>query len=246
VLPGLFDPDLKRQWAKKHLDELTREALVIQESNKPNIATEDDLQNDRFVIRVEILHDARVFQAALVAGDFISNLRACLDHLAWQLSLIGGNPNTDICFPICERNNQDTRRYITKSTRGMPTGAVDLVKSLQPYHAADYRSTHLWRLNKLWNINKHRYITPHSVLTDWQFKTNGIERIEHKLIDGVPVLLVPLGEKDKVEFNPDCGIKLTIYDQVEGFDIDIAGLTEMYEFVADTVLPSFAPFFPTN
>jgi hypothetical protein len=245
--PSLFDPNLKLQWAKKRLDEFTGEALRIQELNPPNISTEDDLENGWYVIRIQIVHDITVLQAALMAGDFIANLRSCLDHLAWQLSAIGGIPGNGICFPICERDNSDARKYIAKSTVGMPSDAVAIIKSLQPYHAGnDYRSTHLWRLNKLWNIEKHRHLTPHSILTDWQFKTTGVEKIGTQQIDDCTIIRVPLADKSKVEFNPSLGARLTIYDRDEGFELTVDELTEMYDFVSLEILPSFSRFFPDS
>ena len=245
-MPSLFDPNLKLQWAKKHLDEFASEALIVQELNSPKISTEDDTENGWYIIRIESFHDARVLQTALMAGDFILNLRACLDHLAWQLALLGGTiPGTEICFPICERDNSDARKLIGRSTGGMPADAISVVKSFQPYHAGnDYRSTHLWRLNKLWNIEKHRHVTPHSILPEWQFKMSGVEKIGNEQIDNCTIIRVPLADKGKVEFNPDCRSKLTIYDRDEGFDLSLNDLTEMYDFVAITVFPDFARFFP--
>lgn len=246
MAPSLLDPDLKRQWAKLRLDELAAEAAIIQESNTPKLTTEDDLVNSRYVFRFQGMHDARVFQAALRAGDFIHNLRAALDHLAWQLALLsGGWPSIEVSFPICEKNNADARRFIKRCTVGIPDPAVAVIESFQPYHAGNgFRSTHLWRLNKLWNIDKHRHLTPHGIEPEWQFKTNGISAIEGRQIgDGVEYS-VPLADKEKIEFNPNCKVEFTISDDTEAIDIRIADLFGMYEFVSGTILPAFAGFFP--
>ncbi|MGB6482818.1 MAG: hypothetical protein WBE86_04955 [Candidatus Acidiferrales bacterium] len=246
MFPSLFDPDFKRQWAKLRLDELAAEAAIIQDSNKPKLTTEDDLENSRYVFRFQGMHDARVFQAALRAGDFIYNLRAALDHLAWQLALLsGGWPSIEVSFPICEKDNADARRFIKRSTVGIPDPAVAVIESFQPYHAGnDFRSTHLWRLNKLWNIDKHRHLTPHGIVPEWQFKTNGVSVIEVRQIDDGVEYRVSLAEKEKIEFNPSCKVDFTISDSAEAIDIRIADLFEMYEFVASTILPAFAGFFP--
>lgn len=167
---SFFDPDLKRQWAKNHLDQLERRCLIIQETHTPVISAEEDLQNGFYVIRTQhALIDASMFEAVLVFGDFIANLRGCLDHLAWKIVLLsGGIPDTNTSFPICETDNSAGRKYFAKCTVGMCAPALTLMEQMQPYHAGnDYRSTHLWRLNKLWNIDKHRHLVPHTVITGW-------------------------------------------------------------------------------
>jgi hypothetical protein len=98
-------------------------------------------------------------------------------------------------------------------------------------------------LNKLWNIEKHRHVTSHSILPEWQIKTDGIEKIGHQQIENCTVLTVPLADKDKVEFNPSCRSRLVIDEREIGVALTVEHLTEMYDFIALTVLPSFARFF---
>jgi hypothetical protein len=245
MLPCLFDPDLKLQWAKVRLDELATEAAIIEKLNRPKLTTENDLEHSQYIFRFQDMHDMRAFQAALRAGDFIANLRASLDHLAWQLALLGGNmPNNKICFPICEINDSDAKRFIKKSMEGVPCSAVKVIESFQPYQAGkNFRDTHLWRLNKLWNIDKHRHLTPHSILPEWQFCTHGVAQIAKKEVDNGVEFSVPLADKDKIEFNLNCSVQFTVRDSAEGIDLTINDLIRMYEFVADTIFPSFAGFF---
>lgn len=117
-IPSLFDPDLKRQWAKKHLDDLTLEARLIQDLNTPQISSEEDLEHGWYVIRIKHIHDERISQAALLVGDFISCLRSCLDHLVWQLALFGNpDPRNKYLFPYYREGllgytSQDCQGYI--------------------------------------------------------------------------------------------------------------------------------------
>ncbi len=251
-MASLFDPDLKLQWAKNHLDALAAKIQIIREANKCRISTQDDLENGWHVIRCQIPHDARIFEAALIAGDFIHCLRSCLDHLAWQLALLGGDtPSRDICFPICEKDSLDAQLRITRSTYGIPDAAISVVKSFQPYHSGDaYKSTHLHRLNTLWNIDKHRHIAPHGVSTKWLFKLNGVspsEVVSEELDDGT-IMRVPIAFKNSVEFNPDTPDEIDVFfgDRTERDRVELAlgDFMEMYEFVATKVLPAFAGFFP--
>ena len=260
-MPSLFDPDLKLQWAKQHLDLLGKKVGLFRESNKQTTTTYDDIEHGWYVIRTKVPHDKAVFDIALITGDFISCLRSCLDHLAWQLALFtDSKPSRDICFPICEKDSLDTQLRITKSTYGIPDEAISVMKSLQPYHAGDnYKSTHLWRLNKLWNLDKHRHITPHGVVTDWLFKVDG----EHFAADfsfvghqsGIVVedvgdgciMKLPLAMKEKVHFNPSsnaANVDMRFGSETDGIELAYSDFVEMYEFVANTVIPAFASFFP--
>jgi hypothetical protein len=252
-MPSLFDPKLKLAWAKKHLDLLGEKIAAFRKNNKGSLSAEEDAANGWYVIRIHIPHDDSTFDIALVAGDFISNLRACLDHLAWQLALhTTDNPSREICFPICEKNSIDTQVRIVKSTFGIPEAAIATMKEMQPYLGGDnYKLSHLWRLHKLWNLDKHRHITPHGVVTNWLFKIEGIANplaqfgVE-ELDDGC-VMKVPLAIKDKVQFNPNpSGVDVRLIDRAEGIDLGYGDLLEIYEFVAKIVIPAFAVFFPED
>ena len=246
-MPSLFDPNLKLQWAKKHLDLLGERISIFKKANKCVLSTYEDLENGWYVIRTTFPDDPAQFVIALTAGDFIVTLRSSLDHLIWQLALFGGDtPGRDTCFPVCEKESLDTQVRIIKSTYGIPDGAISVVKALQPYHSGDnYKSTHLWRLNQLWNIDKHRHIAHHGVLSGWQFKTPGGHPVECIEVDNGCEMRIPLAFKDKVELNPNIGeVDFFFGDRSEGLSMDHAGLVEMYEFIAAKVFPAFASFFP--
>jgi hypothetical protein len=266
-MASLFDPNLKLQWAKKHLDHLGEKIATFRQRNKQRTSTEDDPTNGWYLIRTEITHDAAVFEIALIVGDFVSCLRSCLDHLAWQLALFSSpNPSRDICFPICEKDSLDTQVRITKSTYGIPETAISIVKSFQPYHAGDaYKSTHLWRLNKLWNLDKHRHITPHGVVTDWLFNIRGVDGVDRyaaefsfrgqqvefivEQLENGCIMKIPLAMKNQVHFNPNpdaATVDIRFGSDAEGIEIGYGGLVEIYECVAKTVIPGFAGFFPQS
>lgn len=243
----LFDPDLKRQWAKNHLDQLIARCLTFQEANPPIISAEDDLENGFYIIRTQhaVLTKLRLeamFEAVLVLGDFITNLRSCLDHLAWKLVLLGCGKASDVAsFPICEVNNSAGRKYFGRCTKGMSADAIALVEKFQPYYAGgDYRSTPLWILNKLWNIDKHRHLILHSVITGWQFRTIGGIKPLMEQVDHCTIMRFPLSQKANVYLNPHPTSEFWLRDGDEGINIGVANLTEIYNFVADTVLPAFA------
>ncbi|MGD0070893.1 MAG: hypothetical protein ABSB71_04970 [Candidatus Bathyarchaeia archaeon] len=94
---------------------------------------------------------------ATIAGDVIQNLRSALDHLAWQLYLIGtsGRVNDEkVYFPIAD----DATKYgnrLRKLTY-MRADAITAFNSIQPYKGG--KDEKLWILNKLNNIDKHRLL----------------------------------------------------------------------------------------
>jgi len=247
-----FDPDIKRQWAKKHLDELQTRIKAFCDSHPCEVLGEENL--DAGFIQITTVHppilNPLALEAALALGDFVNCLRGALDHLAWQLSCISGKrPSREICFPIYEQNTIDIQIRITKATFGIPDDAITIIKSFQPYHAGkDFKSNHLWRLNTLWNIDKHRHIAPTSTFTTWQYcLRNGYrdgDTLPIEQFDNRTILTLPIAYKGELDFNTDLTGELRFSDALEGIDVGPSELIEMYEFVANEVLPAFSRFFP--
>lgn len=78
-------PNEKIHWAKKHLDALHEHVGVLAKKvDSHNIFTYDDLEASEYVVKIVL--DPADFDAALIAGDFVSCLRSSLDYLAWQLA----------------------------------------------------------------------------------------------------------------------------------------------------------------
>lgn len=245
--PGLLDPDLKRQWAHKHLKEFESRCRLLQDTHSPKISTEDDLQGGFYVVKTEHApFDARLIELALFAGDFASNLRSALDHLAWQLVMLNGQkPSPNTCFPVCESDNSHSRRYFTRCTADMNEDAISILEAMQPYHAGkDFRSTVLWRLNKLWNIDKHRHFFPHAVISEWQFRMDGVRPVGTRQIDNCTFVRFRLSDKPAVHLNPNVTVEFRLRDSTENIDLGLSDLTSMYEFVANEALPAFAGLFP--
>lgn len=108
----------------------------------------------------------------LIAGDYIQNLRAALDHLAWELVRKGTEwpPRslTAIQFPIysVNRSRDKTKRTfsnrIAKELPGISDAQRALIDGYQPYHRG---KRHLATLAHFSNQDKHRFITPVRRLT---------------------------------------------------------------------------------
>ncbi len=148
---------LKLARADKHIAELE---AVIRRHGRPHRVAADE--GDRQVTSggVVTLAGYRGPQAqlpddlALVVGDCLSNLRAALDHLAWQVvDALGLDPYEHTGFPI-----RDSSKAFIKGRRGQVTGPVaDVIDLVQPYHRVnDPTSDLLCVLNNLRNKDSHR------------------------------------------------------------------------------------------
>lgn len=98
-----------------------------------------------------------------ILGDCVSNLRSALDYVAWQLvtrhcpAPLTKRQAKRIYFPISTSKNKadllGSQSYANLALHGVPAPALDLIGSVQPYHAG-YGA--LETLSLLVNEDKHR------------------------------------------------------------------------------------------
>ncbi len=164
---------IKIERAKKHLRDLAADLLVAQ--NVTVVRRQDDLKPGENIKRAFQLSDManpelvtlpRIpVDVVAAAGDVVHNLRSALDHLAFQLVLVGSGkePSRRIEFPIAK----DFATYESTKARkveGMRQEAIEAIDRLKPYQGGNDL---LWRLHELDNIDKHR--TLFSVAHDYLF-----------------------------------------------------------------------------
>jgi hypothetical protein len=247
-----MEPDLKRQWANKHLQLLKVEIDHFCHNNSYTVEAEEDLQAGKYVIKITHPNLFNAIHAVLTLGDFVSTLRTCLDYLICQLVAQNGfQPGGRTCFPICSAWNHANRRSLNEATLGMSDPAKSVVQALQPYNLGEnYKQSHLWRLGTLCNLQKHRQITAFKTDPPWQFRTNqydtaGDDLITTEQVGNCSIVCLPLAAKEHVEFNPQgTEVGLRFIDNKAEIDLEYQDLVEMYEFVANDVLPAFLSFFP--
>jgi hypothetical protein len=180
----------------------------------------------------------------LIVGDLVTCLRASLDHLVWVLAALKRPYPKNTEFPILDAPNE---RFMRRCTKGVPTEARRIIVSLQPYLGRQpeaIRSHLLWRLNKLCNVDKHRRIPVHSDISYMHFpdlpkKFGHLVEFDSENV----VVSVPLELERYMRLEPDASFNIVFGDSVEGVEIDIEGLSRLYEFVTNDVLPRFARFF---
>lgn len=240
--------NFKMEWAKIHLDTLNRDLaeLVGKPENVYRITTEEDVGKGRLRIISEYVDPGGLLKIGFMAGDFVSNLRSSLDHIAWALAKIGERrPSSKTCFPVCERDSASARARIASATIGIPPLAISRIKGFQPYNLGDdYKSHHLWKLNFLWNLDKHRNMMLHSINSDTIFiVTKGVP-VEETKFDDCTIVSMPLSAKDKVHFNTRPNIHILFGDEDRGVKVTIQELEDIYKFVSSEVMPELSCFLP--
>jgi hypothetical protein len=146
----------KIERAEKHIGDLESEIKSFYESKPYVVGTKRDQQSRRLIYHLVSVRDTPVGVAALT-GDVLNNLRSALDHLAYQLVLVGTGdvaPTWRVYFPIAD----DAAKYASHSLaqiKGMRQDAVNAIAAIRPYKGGNDT---LWRLHKLNNIDKHRYL----------------------------------------------------------------------------------------
>jgi len=110
-------------------------------------------------LRWQVLHEPPVERMALVFGDMVSNLRATLDYLVWQLVLAGGmRPGRRTGFPVVRRE-KDWEVQSAAALRGVAPEWVAKIEARQPYHRPEQPALHpLAILDDINNMNKHRFL----------------------------------------------------------------------------------------
>ena len=162
---------------------------------------------------------------SLILGDFLTNMRAALDHLAWQLVLLdGGTPNESTQFPIRESElNRNGNRASARLEGITRQDIIDAVVAVQPYEVArnigSSPTNHgLYILKELVNIDKHRTLLVAAAVVNtgkmhWvsseplpRFKVN-----TQPLNDGDPVAWFDYGDmKADPDFNPNIGLEIRL------------------------------------
>jgi hypothetical protein len=113
----------------------------------------------RYSVRLRVLQEPPL-RWATIAGDFIQNTRAALDHLVWALVLLNGEqPSRQNQFPILDRAPATTRERQTwdRALSGVSEAARERIELAQPYQREDAPEHHLlYGLREMSNTDKHR------------------------------------------------------------------------------------------
>jgi hypothetical protein len=113
----------------------------------------------RYSVRLLVLREPPL-RWATIAGDFVQNTRAALDHLVWALVLRNREePSRQNQFPIIDRQPTTTRERQAweRALAGVGDAARERIALAQPYQREDGPEHHiLCALREMSNTDKHR------------------------------------------------------------------------------------------
>jgi hypothetical protein len=185
--PSLDSCQGKLGRANEHLQTLRNEIGPFESQHAHTITVEHDADAPQYIFKVHGIAQPKP-EWAYIAGDCIHNLRSALDHLVYQLSILGQGgrhlsikEETRCAFPI-ESNPDEFTQNGERRIQLLRVGERTRIKELQPFNASDMsiwgpipdiqepsRSeparipTLLNHLAHLDNIDKHRRVN-----TTWQ------------------------------------------------------------------------------
>ncbi len=244
AMQSLRHAELKTARAREHLEALKVELQRFYDSAPYSITRFDDVESGSHVLRVQMKDFSD--RTAILAGDFVHNLRSALDHAVFALAVHTTNatPKNRLQWPVLETPNFKT---LKQQTEGVPAEAVAIMESLQPYHegAGDAFKKHpLWQLHKLDIIDKHRRVAFGQHVLSCHFpsaiRPESWKIEKRELEDGYELSLPPVAAT--LEMIPDLS-PVMFGGEAEGVTLEFEQLGALCEFVCDGVLPQFARFF---
>jgi hypothetical protein len=158
----------KVERARKHLRDLAEEILAAGNVRTTVVGTNGDPKSGQALQEFVTLPRLPI-DVVTTAGDVVHNLRSALDHLAFQLAIVGRGkePSRRVEFPIAK----DSKTYEAEKTRkveGMLPEVISEIDRLRPYKGGNEL---LWKVHELDNIDKHRnlFSVDHDYLfySDW-------------------------------------------------------------------------------
>ncbi len=228
-------------------------------------------QNTIHILRAEIIGGLPEMIPVML-GDCLQNMRAALEHLAWELVEVGdGNPGRKTGFPIFKDDpftpdaNPSLTRSFADKVSGMPEEAVAILKGLQPHLGDDPEHELLWLLNDYSNIDRHNTLNLVLAASDSIEARPGKRNdsgefipdygnvlndmlMSDVFVHGAELYRVTLREPDpdmEMEYNSPLYISFGKAGEIMGRPaVDM--LHGMLRYIEQIILPQFMKFFPMD
>jgi hypothetical protein len=233
---------LKAERAFEHLQELNRELELFRNNEPIKVSTLRRPEIGRRFIRVDTKDIGD--RAYLLVGDYVHNLRSVLDYIVWSLVTLAIQrvPGNKIQWPVLRRANL---AKFQEQTDGLSPAAAAVIESFQPYHAGagDAYKTHpLWQLHKLDIVDKHRRVAINESIVEAYFPTLS-KQSEFTRASGDNFFEIGFPIDSPVvpmHYHPTPIIHFGAAE--EDLFVTPKRLNELYDFVANEVLPRFDSF----
>ena len=244
----MLEVNMKADRAKHHLNALNIEiGKWLALPHVPMVREYTQFEEGLHIFRVNIGPVPQIIP--LLLGEFISCLRSSLEWLAWGLAHLDSRrvfpdkESRNISFLIFKQRDStyEDRRSL------FPTAVAKVFDDLQPYLRGNaYRDDLLWQLDELWKMDKHRAVPANSTVLTVAMPGPSSEwkQFVRYLDDGLEVRLPLLPYmSSKMSFKPQFSLEILFGERMGDFEISPARLTEINDFVRNSVIPRFAGFF---
>jgi hypothetical protein len=149
---------IKIERARAHTHDLKNAINSFFASTPYKVATKRDPNTRKLIYYVARVSPTPV-HLAIIAGDVIQNLRSALDHLVYQLFLVGTKGTKGLGRHVSFFIAADAARYqsgLRGTLQGVRPEAIDALSAIEPYCGG--KGHQLWVLQELNNIDKHRLL----------------------------------------------------------------------------------------
>lgn len=239
---------LKVKRASKHLNELERKARAFLDRHPERFTTQLDPQDFNYVIYEIAPHRPPPVTLGPVFGDVVHNLRATLDHIAWNLALrnlvgTGREPFDYTAFPLIRNFTEGSIRHFWNLTTDILPDAIPDIADLQPAHSGNPDDHPLAVLDRLWNADKHRVnvkIPSRQIIPVFATPGGQVEKFK----DGTRRIRVPKWRQKDFALN----LRREILFEIPrtGERVNLVTLRLIHDFVRDEVVPRFSRFLPES
>jgi hypothetical protein len=246
--------DLKLQRACRHLEEL-REAIEAYRCSDVYRTVATVTAPNVVEYTLDVREPPALEEWALIFGDSVHNIRAALDHLAWQLACAPKAGPGGTAFPVfAERPKKGATNW--PQLASMPTDAQMTIEQLQPYARAEAseRPVELDPLHALHHLDisdKHRVLTVTAGALAGQSVSGGLwgASIEYgawqPFVTGVAVARVRLPADSPSPTGLEVGVSFdVVLVEPPWTNANVLWVLEgmLLPYVRDTVIPALAPF----
>lgn len=275
---NLAEVHRKIDWAEEHLHRLN-DAISSYSQSPPYVPVigaqfeneRPDGTTDSYIAvtasRVKPLPES----LPLIVGDFLHNLRASVDYLAWQLVLLsGGIPDQKTDFGIWGEGVRRDKLGDPILIRPKPSNDIlTLVDGLQPYKSGNAYATHpLYIIHDLNRIDKHRHLNIatrafRETRTELHFPDGSVRTYSYRpferesesapwrdmaLKDGAIVGSFPASAYPGPDVQVKCNVPIVVTLGEPGTVDDgtapiLDQMQALLDFVRQNVVPLFEPFF---
>ena len=148
--------EAKVERAKHHVQELNAALQGFFATNPYVVGTKINPETREVIYHVVSVREVPPM-IDVIGGEVLQSLRSALDHLAYQLVLVGtgqSGPFHHVYFPIFN-SAQEYQTGKTRQIQGMRQDAIDAIDAVKPYKGGNDA---LWQLHRLNIVDKHRLL----------------------------------------------------------------------------------------